>query len=322
MIISERGINIHLYPVVGSKGKDLARDYIRYKNGNIDFIAEKGSRWSYDCYRLMDFLSTKIRERFDQFCIKETGKIIKHGDLFNLQSAILLHSPNRVKELDPSLICDNSHTKEMREFYNSEFKISIKEMLKSPCLKGLDGHIIKKVIKKASECNVKVNWFFKSESKIKEGYINYDFKNKYSNIDDQFDRLFKFEFIEGTKGKDGKSYSNVCNFKFDTILSGIFIHNIITGGYSLIEEPFYSLSKYANILFRMFLLNYTNQKTTLDVNTVVHRLGFIYSNPSALKKKFINLVQELYDYGLITLEATESNGSHIRYVVKRKNIKK
>lgn len=322
MILSERGINIHFYPIVGARGKDLSKDYIRYKNGNIDFIAKEGSRWDYNCYRLMDFLSTKIRERFDQICLRQMGKIIKHDDLLNLHNAILLHSPNRLQELDPRNICNNSQTKEMREFYSSDFEVSIKEMLKSPCFQGLDGYAIKKIIKKASDCSVKVNWYFKSESKIKEGYTSYDFKHTYSNLDGEFDQLFNFEFKEGVRGKDGKSYSNICNFKFDTILSSIFIHNIVTGGYSLIEEPFYSLSRYANILFRMFILNYTNQRTILDMNTVTHRLGLIYSNPSALKKRFTNLILELYEHRLISLEETEINGSCIRYVVKRKNNKK
>ncbi len=323
VIISERGINIHFYPIVSLKGRKLEGDYVRYKNKKIDFIAEEGSRWDYNCYRLMDFLSTCVREVFDQTCIDQLGEIIKTADHPTLQTcAVLLHSPNRTIDLDRNYSADTKYIEEMRKFYSMGLRIPVRELLKAPSLKGIHASHLRKTIEKTSSCRVKVNYQFKSQSdKEINGYRLFDFKNKYCNFNDDFTNLFDYEYVPGKQSMDGKHYNAEYKFKFGSVLAGIFVHNIVTGGYSLIDESFYNLSKYANILFRMFLLNYTDQKTIIDMNTATHRLGFTNSNPTERKNYFIKLINELFSAGLISLEETINTKNSIRYIVKRKKWK-
>lgn len=322
-IISERGINIHFYPVVLLKGRKLKGDYVRYKNKKVDFIADEGSRWDYNCYRLMDFLSTCVREIFDQTCIDQLGQIIKTADHPTLQTcAVLLHSPRRTIDLDRSYPADNQYVEDMRKFYSIEVQRPVREILKAPSLKGIHASQLRQTIEKAASCRVKVNYQFKSQSdKEIGGHRPFDFKNKYCNFDADFTTLFKYEYIPGKQSTDGKHYNAEYKFMFGSILGGIFIHNIVTGGYSLIDESFYNLSKYANILFRMFLLNYTDQKTIIDMNTALHRLGFTNSNPTEQKNYFTKLINELFSARLISLEETINTKNSIRFVVKRKKWK-
>ena len=286
-IISERGVNIHFFPIINSRGKNFEGTYIRKnKVGIIEFEAEEGSRWTLGCYNLMDFFATKIRKRFDEECHKRFDKTLKPEDAELRILCPLLENPNDIYDFEKYLNGDQNYNivEKSLTWYRIQIGISVNEILKQSYIKSNQTHI-KNIVDYASKCKVKISYKFRSKSNDSKYRYHTDFTST------NFYNLFNYKL------KD-----NFYLFEFNTMLSVLFLHNLFTGGYEVVDPVVYSLSPSANILYRKRFLPYRNLKqVTLDVDTVSYYLGLSQKNKTDTRKVFVRTIEELIDSGLINL---------------------
>lgn len=284
-IVTERGYNIHIFPVVNRRGKKEEEYVIK----NL-FRVNKYSKWNYNCYRIMDFISTELRSKVEIEMNKIYGEIIidpEHPFFQNLP--YLINPKNKL----------NKQFLGLNNFYDFTIKRDIKQILNHPCIKGMSLNSLNKSLDMVN------NFEFEVKGYSLYGYNDnkYDYSYKYSNWGKRSEKFVdineNFECVENKKNKKRKII-----FKNTGIFSNILNHNVITRGYCDIKEPFYSLSKYANILYRHNFLSYPNRTTTLNSKTTSEFLGS--SINEELHKNKINqrieyLLNELQDNNLITI---------------------
>ena len=310
-IVTERSINLQMRPMINARGKVFPPIYKIFNSaGHENFTATGESRWDYNCYRLMDFLASKIKENVD----KKIGEIFSATDsrLSELQIEIL-SNPDKVYSLKEKL---DSYKKgaDVKLIVVSVTQSTPREMLNSKCLEGIDRLNLDSTILKASSCKVNIPFEFKTIIDKKSKFVPFVYKN--------FDSFFTFEKISGEMSSDGKYYRPTYKFNFDTVLGYLFIHNIICAGCCKIEEPFYKLSNYANILFRMKFLPYSNYiKRVLYMDDILTSLNIKEPNKRWRKQFFYRLINELRDFGLITISSI-TDDVVICYRSKSKKVEK
>jgi hypothetical protein len=327
-LVSERGINLHFYPVVKSKSKKLDEDYIKRRNNKITFISKKGCMWDYNCYCLMDYFASEYKNSFDKHSvINGSGLIIDYYDS-RLDEFLFINRPDFIVDLQRELE-NPGYYPSLRDIYCKNFSRRTKEMTKHPSLNHMSGKILKSTIEKASSFMVKTKYAFLAEGKIRDngGFLKRDYSNTFDGIaGSEFYNLFNFESKPLKIGKDKKSYNIEYNFSFNTILGALFFHNISCKSYNLINDSltFYNISKNANLLYRKRFMGLKDISTFLRMDTVLSDLGLFNSNFSESKKKFISIVEELADNKLIFIKKFKSDGNILRYraIAPKKNLNK
>ena len=73
-IISERGINLYMYPV-------MKLPVLKIENSKFFFESEENGYWSNRSYNMMDFLSTKIQIKFANENLQLYDKILSIDDI-------------------------------------------------------------------------------------------------------------------------------------------------------------------------------------------------------------------------------------------------
>jgi hypothetical protein len=315
-LVSERGINLHFYPVVKSRSRKLEEDCIKKRKNQIVFISEKGCAWDYNCYCLMDYFASEYKNSFDKLCITNGSELIIDWYDARLDEFLFINRPDFIVDFQRELETPGYHPK-LRDIYCKNFSRRSKEMLKHPSLKHMSGKILKTTIEKASSFMVKTKYAFLAEGKTRyDGYLKRDFSNSFDGIaGSEFYNLFNFESKPLTIGKDKKNYNIEYYFSFNTILGALFLHNISCKSYNLINDSFtfYNISKNANLLFRKRFISLKGISTFLRMDTVLSDLSLYNSNFSESKKKFISIVEELTDHKLIFVKKFEPDGNILRY---------
>lgn len=288
-IVSEICLNKKMRPMINSKGKIFPPVYTIGENEKT-FSAPGDSRWDYNCYRLMDFFASKIKQGYD----RTFGEIKSVTDPF-LSNNMLLVNPSLINTLKTELESYNNGNKTNNSLLTVTINASVKEMRNHECLQGISNYQLHETIKKASDCKVNMIYDFKTIKDNKGVFDHYKY--------DGFDNFFSFEKIQGEAASNGKFYQTTYKFYFNTIIGYLFTHNILCAGWCVIEPPFYRLSPLSNILFRMEFLPFTNNiKRILIQDTVLNSLGIIEKGKSVRKRIFRRIVEELTDYNLIDIK--------------------
>lgn len=289
MLVTEMSINKNMRPMIDARGRTFSEPYraeFQY-GGRPNFKALSSSRWDLNCYKLIDVLSTAIKKIFDS----SYGNIRGVRDLKQKGINIkLLENPNLIYPDEE----ENRSVEDSCDMYKLNFMISVKDLRKSSILKGISNAALYDTIEKASTCKINIPYGFMSKKPDGSyGYITYRY--------DGYQTLFKAERLLGQVSNDGKYYNSCYNFTFNTPIGFLFVHNIFCGGWCKIDFDFYSLSRYANILYRMQFLPYTDIVRNLKVDSTLKSLGITSSNPTIRKKTFFRIINELRDSNFIDI---------------------
>jgi hypothetical protein len=283
-IITEKSINKNVFPVKKTGPRE------KFKKGECVFRAEEGSEWDHNCYKLIDFLSTKLMEEI----------LCEHG-IWEIEDSF-------IQDDFFLLDCDVYNTDTMErirnsDVYNKVITVHGYELLDSPQFKNWESKRIKSIIEKASKCKFKGkhNCLSKTESKkytLKKSQINT------LNFNAPSWNLFDYEVDNGTKGKDGKFYNLKYKFKFGPQFDGqihsvFFLHNIYTKAYDVLPENFYSLTPITSNFYRLYLLGLYSKNKKKDINVhidfieVARLLGLTTKSVSPLKQTIKRILNEL-----------------------------
>jgi len=317
--ICERGINIHFYPMVDTRWHKLTGKYIRKIGKKTVFIAQDGSRWDLNCFKFMDFLSTYIKADWDVECSGLFDDIIMSPYTDLIHNLPLFGKHTNVYEIN------NRRRYSAFGIYQREYEISFKDIKKSESCVGFSKHHILDVLEKIANCKIKTVYAIYSEgNKVIDGKRRASWENKFSNMndDDSFQSIFDYELVEGTVGKDGKTYCNKVIIKFSSQLGAIFLHNVFSTGYCRIDKSLYSLSKNAQILYRKRYLPYTTAATKVVLNhdILFHMLGLNVKNVTIAKRTFNNVIEELVDSKMIKIVGKTNKDSIITSKIFTKKV--
>jgi hypothetical protein len=282
-IITEKSINKNVFPLKKNGPRE------KFKKGECVFRAEEGSEWDHNCYKLIDFLSTKLMEEI----LSEHG-IWKIEDSFIQDNYFLLDGDdgNTIERIRNS------------DVYNKIITVHGYELTESPQFEKWERKRIKSIIEKTSKCKMK----FKHNFLTKTTSDKYTLKTSYLNTlnfnDTPYWSLFDYEVDNGTKGKDGKFYNPQYKFKFGPQFDGqfhsvFFLHNIYTKAYDVLPENFYSLTPITSNFYRLYLLGLYSRNKKKDINVHVdfieaaRLLGLTTKSESPLKQTIKRILNEL-----------------------------
>ncbi|OQA17923.1 MAG: hypothetical protein BWY61_02087 [Firmicutes bacterium ADurb.Bin354] len=100
--------------------------------------------------------------------------------------------------------------------------------------------------------------------------------------------------------KDGHILDRQYDIIFDTFLGFYFIQNSISCYTDLIPDKFYSLSDYAQLLYRLLILPYYKKvKNPLSLNEIRYRLDFKTKDTYMVRKVVRELLEELEAHSFI-----------------------
>ncbi len=294
-IVSERGVNVHMFPMVENRWDKLEGKIIKKVGNRVVFVAQENSRWDLNCFKFMDFLATYIKNDWDDECTEYYQDIID-DPYRNLTDLLPIY--NRAS----NIYVINNHNNPFG-IYQREYTIPFRSISKSLSCKGWTKDIIKNTLQKITSCKVKTIYALYCENSEDRS----TWANKFSNMceTDEFQSFFDYDI-------EGKLYSNIAKIKFNSQLGAAFLHNIFSSGYCFIDEPFYCLSKNAQILYRKRYLPYTTaaSNVTLNKEKTFHILGLNNSsNKTVSNKLFKNIIEELVDFDLIKIMGKSKNGS-------------
>lgn len=322
-MLSERGVNVGMFPMINKRGRSFNENYIRERNRRPEFIAEAGSKWDIKCYKLMDYLATEIRLGFVKNLteLNPDMGIPKNPSDPRLTSscAFLNNASKAVNILENDIYFNSNDASFLKRIYQMSFTRSLKEIAKA--VPGFsDSRTVKEAIIQVANCKIKMRYPIYSFSEKDKKY-NFNFVYNNFDIAKPFDSFFNYELIEGNSRSDGRVYNESCVFHLNTMIAACFLHNIFTGGYQLIDEPFYSLSESTHLIYRKRLFIYSNINTILTQDYVTYALGLNSKYTSERNKIFNRIVDELVDNKLVRLDKKDKNGSAYLYKEKRKRNK-
>jgi hypothetical protein len=283
-IITEKSINKNVFPL----NKNGPRE--KFKKGECIFRAEEGSEWDHNCYKLIDFLSTKLMEEI----------LIEHGiweieDSF-VQDDFFLLDCYKGDEETMNKIRDS-------DVYNKVITVHGYELSDSPQFKKWESKRIKSIIEKVSKCKLKCKHNFLTKTKSEKYILKTSYINTL-NWNTPSWSLFDYEVDNGTKGKDGKFYNLKYKFKFGPQFDGqfhsvFFLHNIYTKAYDVLPENFYSLTPITSNFYRLYLLGLYSKNKKKDINVHIdfieaaRLLGLTTISESPLKQTIKRILNEL-----------------------------
>jgi hypothetical protein len=315
-MLSERGFNIHMFPMIPKKGRVFEGEYVRKnRKGETVFIAAEGSKWNLRCYKFMDWLSTKLRTRFDDntFFINSELGIIKHIYDHRLSEYVLLTKPKWFYDVVDGVQNRFSKNEKLARPYKESYRIYYKDVSKD--LKWEKKHV-KETIEMISKCKFKTRYNFQT-TKINNNRTTGNFDHGYTNLNSEFDKMFNVLFNKNTDFDNGD-----CLIVFNTSFSICFLHNLFTGGYQLIDNNLYNLSESSQLVYRQRFFTYGNLKfgTYLNIEWVMNFLNNNSPNKTAKVNLFKKIINELISINGIEIKRKVSDTNyHLTYNIKKQN---
>ncbi len=290
--VTEKSITRNVFPIKKNNPKE------RYKKNKLVFNASDNSEWDHNCYKLIDFLSTKIM----------TNILMDDGlwEIEDYQNELFLLDFETLKKDQKTILKKINDS----DLYNQIVTVKNTELIDSPQFHGYPSKKIKSIIEKASTCKMKFTHNFLTRVP-NYNYNKYSLKTSYFNTilfeDEPHWSLFNVDINNEKKGKDGKYYNRTYDFKFgplfeSSIHSVLFLHNIYTKAYDVIPENFYSLSVAASTFYRLFLLGLYNKKTIqvhINFSDAARLLGLLAKNKSQVKLTIKRILNEILDKKMI-----------------------
>lgn len=310
IMLSEVGINRHIFPMIPKRGRKFEKDYVvvNKKNEPI-FIAEKDSRWNIRCYKFMDYLSSLVRDKFNIDMFNENpelGAVIRLDDP-RLSKHYLLSAPsNFIPIILKGFEYPKSREGELAIAYNKPIKISYKEAAKDlGWYKNDVKLIIETILKFKFKTKYEIHTFKKRNS------IKSSFKiSSYNNLEEDFETLFNVEL-----NKDN------CVINFNTPFGVCFIHNIHTSGYELINDVIYNLSESTQIIYRKRFFTFSKLlNVPISKEYVLKHLNITTKNSTSKNVLFKKVIKELLTIDSIEFRSMREDCYILSLGVKKKKI--
>ena len=300
-LLSEVGINRHIFPIIPKRGripkkKKYIEDVIKRKDkhGKVIFKATVDSKWNLRCYKFMDWLSSKIKYRFNYRMINPNPNlgIIKRLDDPRLHQMVLLNRPELIHEVLYGVKNPLSRQGDLATEYRYMIKLSCKKIAKD--LKWMKSDV-KSIIEMISK------YKFITEYKMHTIKLNTSrtgqFKNSKPYIPDDFESLFNIEF-----DKDD------VEINFNTGYGICFLHNIYTNGHQLVNNSLYKLSENTQFVYRNRFFTYGSlPKIYVRMDWVFNFLNITTTNVTNRKKIFTKIINELEEINEIQLKRKVNN---------------
>ena len=87
---------------------------------------------------------------------------------------------------------------------------------------------------------------------------------------------------------------------YNTILGELFVHNLLTQNYDLVDKGFYDLPASAQIFYRRFLFHHSYNSMELNLTTIIERMNIQNKNmTNVIKGIEQNILNLLESRGLI-----------------------
>jgi len=295
-MLSERGFNIHMFPMIPKRGKipkngRFIENVIVRKDrqGKVVFKATSDSKWNKRCYIFMDWLSSKIRSNFNLkiLTVNPGLGIVKRLDDPRLQDMYLLNRPDLIHEIIIGVNNPSSAQGSLGNVYRYSLAVLYKEVAKDLKWQKND---VKMIIKMISDCK------FITEYKMQTIKPN-------TTKTGQFIKSYKsydFESIFNVEINDREAEIN-----FNTGYGICFLHNIFTGAYEKIDDndDLYKLSENTQFIYRQTFFTYgILPKVYLRMDRVFRFLNITTENSTNKKKLFKKIINELSTVNRIQLK--------------------
>jgi hypothetical protein len=307
-LAAERHLNKNIFPVMSLKGKQISYPFI--KKSKDQKMRCTAGKFGPKNMMIMDILGTYVMHnaftKFDDGSISFTSWLpternmhVKHHShscisykIMNYVNKVLpQHANGRIPDY---LYWKDALPKDVDRSFGrikkpQRIKISdayLKEQL--PFLKKYSSKEIHNLIKSTSECAIEMTYpirFFDGKK-----YKKYPFFN--NSIPSTMYRLINVNVIKTSK--DDHVLDREYEIVFDTFLGYYFVQNCISCYTDLIPDRFYSLSDYAQLLYRLLILPYYKKvKNPLSLNEIRYRLDFKTEDTYMVRKVVRGLLEEL-----------------------------
>lgn len=307
-LAAEKNLNKNIFPVVSLKGKEISYPFMKQlKDQKMRCTAGKfGSK----NLMIMDILGTYAMHwaynRFDDGSISFTSRIptdrnmkVSHlshaGISYKILKYLMRILPEYHDGLIPSyLYADNALPDSVDRIYGrikkpQRFKIRdswLKDQL--PSLGKYSSKEICELITNTGQCALEIAYPIRYfDGKKPQNFF-------FNNIGIP-STMYSLRNVKAVKtSKDGHILDREYELVFDTFLGFYFIQNCISCYTDLLPDTFYSLSDYAQLLYRLLILPYYKKvKNPLSLKEIRYRLDFKTKDTYMVRKVVKGLLEEL-----------------------------
>ena len=307
-LAAEKNLNKNIFPVVSLKGKEISYPFMKQlKDQKMRCTAGKfGSK----NLMIMDILGTYAihwaYNRFDDGSISFTSRIptdrnmkVKRISHAGISHKILSYTARLLPEYHdgriPSyLYADNALPDSVDRIYKrikKPLRIKLRDSYLKEQLSFLGKYSSKEIcelITNTGQCALEMTYpirFF--DGKKPQNFF-------FNNIGIPSTMYFLRDVKAVKTSKDGHILDREYEIVFDTFLGFYFIQNCISCYTDLLPDTFYSLSDYAQLLYRLLILPYYKKvKNPLSLNEIRYRLDFKTKDTYMVRRVVKGLLEEL-----------------------------
>ncbi len=265
----DRSLNYVIYPVVPAKGRRVNFPLNIKTCRNTNYIIN--GYWDAKCMMLMDLISTKILKIIYGF------KIPSHNEFLSNYSDVLLNL-EQVKKAIKTKITEDLVPKTIMT--DDDIRLS------SDLFINMTSNEINEIIGKASACRFTLNYPIKIIDREAKCFNYFDLK-----IDNDYLLNSKSEILQTSK--DGRILKIKYTLSFDNNFGFFYSYNIKVSNITWVKEEFYRMSDYAQLLYRLLIMNRKPGVIELPINEIITRLNFQNKNIPHMKPKIEEILIEL-----------------------------
>lgn len=307
-LAAERHMNKNIFPIMSLKGKEIGYPFIKkYKDRKMRCT---GGKLGPKNMMIMDVLGTyvmhSIYSKSDDGSINFSSRIPTERNMHVKQYSHAGISFKILKYIIPILgqhrdgcipnylYCENALPSSIDRIYGRikrPLKIQIKDSYLKEQLTFLKEYSSKELhdlIKSTGECALEMTYpirFFDGKN-----YQNFFFIN--NGIPSTLYRLLNVNVAKTSK--NGHILDREYEIMFDTFLGYYFTQNCTSCYTDLIPEKFYSLSDYAQLLYRFLILPYYGKaKNPLNLEEIRYRLDLKTRDTYMARKVVRRILEEL-----------------------------
>lgn len=279
--VSERSLNRTLSPLMNSKGKSITFPYsIPDKNITYNhFFTEKH-------FSMIDFFSSSFMNYYSKLISGDEEFKLSPYDERIVKRGMAIFSVN--KRFTP-VVGDRCIEIHQADGINSSLKITASEIQKSNFGKFTIQEI-DHVIQDFSTYPISID--------MPVRYLDYNFKKYTFEKCSVNSRLIHLKSRTESRGSDERLVNVEYEIEFTTELGQMFISNLCMINVDSIPDNFYNLSKYAQCLYRRFIihvlrLNHSNNPIFLSMDRIKKELNIVNHNVTTTKKTISNWLDEM-----------------------------
>jgi len=246
--------------------------------------------WTLNCYKVMDLVATKTRDKFKKWASTNGNKC---KDIST--KLPYLCNPEYVTNFESSEVLQN--------IYKKGVVLTLRDFALFPATKHLNSKEIQRTLTLIS------NYQFTGKYRIMT-LVNEKYKFQHF-IDIENDFICNLSLID-------KTYT----LKFESILGSLFLHNVYAGAVSVLPDyifdKLYNLPKYPSLFFRKYLLHLNHIiYPKIDLHDVRKKLNL---TTPGWNKQFKEWLKILENSGLISIRRLQESCGNIWVQCRRCNV--